>query len=69
MLRTALGPAITALLEKPAVVEVMLDQVGPSGSTGSRTPVKCWLRLMANGSFALLRIMSAPRFAQDTRFR
>lgn len=36
MLRTVLGSAIAQFLEDPAIVEVMLNQMGGSGSTGYR---------------------------------
>jgi hypothetical protein len=71
MLRTALGPAIARFLEDPAVVEVMLNPTGGSGSTGSP---KGWpIRAsgcrppMASASSGWSPIMSAPRFMPGAR--
>ena len=66
MLRTALGPAIAAFLEDPAVVEVMLNPDGrlwidrlSDGPCRHRRA--CLRRPMASASSASSRITSAPR--------
>jgi hypothetical protein len=65
MLRTALGPAITAWLEDTNIVEVMLNPDGSLWvdrlSEGLPTPANNFRRPTASGLFAWSRITSGSK--------